>query len=110
MNSTYEKCIKACEHCLRTCQVCLAQMAGKESHNDCPLCCALCIDACLAAIKFMAAGSPFAVEYCKLCMDVCAWCAEQCMQHEHKHCKECAESCLRCVEQCRNVVLAAENA
>jgi hypothetical protein len=104
----YEDCIRACQECFLACQVCLAEMAGKESNNDCPLCCALCVDACITAVKFMSAKSVFAPGYCKLCMDVCAWCAENCMEHDHQHCKDCAEACRRCIEQCRKVVLDAE--
>ena len=78
-------------------------MAGTKSMNDCPKCCVQCIDACLVAIKMMAAGSDYANDYCKLCADICDWCAEQCSEHEHKHCQKCAESCRTCAEECRKM-------
>ena len=102
----YEACIAACQECLIDCQRCLHAMAGMESKNDCPKCCALCIDACLASIKFMVAGNLFAAEYCGICADVCQWCAEQCGQHEHEHCVRCANSCVKCMEECRAIAQA----
>ncbi len=108
MKATYSNCIKACQQCSVACQECLAAMAGKESNTDCPLCCELCMDSCLVAVKFMAADNEFAIDYCKACMDVCAWCAEQCMKHDERHCRECAEFCLRSIEQCRKVVLEGD--
>ena len=101
MITNYESCIKACQECFIECQNCLVQMAGKESMNDCPLCCIQCIEACLVAIKFMIADSKFTPEYCRLCALICEWCAEQCNQHEHEHCKICAASCLACAKECR---------
>ena len=103
MNTIYQKCIEACQQCLVDCQYCLFEMAGKKSMNDCPKCCAECVDACLMSIKMMAADSKHASQYCLLCALICEWCAEQCGAHEHEHCQICAESCKKCAEECRKI-------
>jgi hypothetical protein len=104
MIRNYESCIKACQQCWIDCRYCLAQMAGKQSDNDCPKCCLLCVDACLICIKFMVAEGPLTKEYCRLCAEICEWCAEQCEQHDHDHCKACAESCIACAQECRKLI------
>ena len=99
----YEACLEACRQCLIDCKNCLIQMSGKESMNDCPTCCILCIEAYNTCIAFLMADSKYAKEYCKLCAEVCQWCAEQCGQHDHDHCLACAESCVTCMEACRAI-------
>lgn len=103
MLTTYEECIKACQECLIDCKNCLIQMAGKESMNDYPTCCILCMETCNACISHLLANSPFTKEYCQLCSEICEWCAEQCGQHPHEHCAKCAESCTICAEACRKM-------
>ena len=105
MESPYLDCIEACRKCIADCQYCLLQMSGRESKNDCPLCCILCIESCSAALQFLMADSQYAKEYCNICAKVCQWCAEQCAQHDHKHCEDCANSCVKCMEECQKVVM-----
>ncbi|KAB1067761.1 four-helix bundle copper-binding protein [Tamlana haliotis] len=61
----------------------------------------LCVEACMLFIKFMIADSPFAKKYCRLCAEVCEWCAQQCQQHDHEHCQACAAACTKCAQECR---------
>ena len=103
LNSSYVKCIEACQECLIDCKVCLAKMAGKKSMNDCPYCCVQCIEVLQASIGLMAVDSQFAAEHCALCARVCDYCAEQCAAHDHEHCQRCAESCRKCAETCRGM-------
>ena len=103
MENKYANCIKICQQCIIDCQNCLINMGGKDSMNDCPICCALCIDACLVCVKFLAANSSYAKEYCKLCADICTWCAQQCGEHDHEHCKICAQSCMLCAAECEKI-------
>ncbi|MDD7886591.1 four-helix bundle copper-binding protein [Flavivirga sp. 57AJ16] len=49
----------------------------------------------------MLADSPFVKKYCRLCAEICEWCAAQCKQHDHEHCKVCAASCMACAQECR---------
>ena len=89
MFNNYESAIKAWQQCLIDCQNCLTQMAGKESSNQCPYCCMICIDACLVCVKSIVAQSPFTKKYCRLCAEVCEWCAQQCREHDNEHCQAC---------------------
>ena len=103
LDQSAKDCIAACNDCATACGSCFAHMAGKVSANACPTCCIesaaisrLCADA-------IARNSPFAKQLCKVCADICDWCAKECGAHEMEHCKACAESCHRCAEACRKM-------
>lgn len=96
-------CIDACNFCATECGNCFAHMVGKESHNDCPACCIECSAICHLCADAIARHSPFADQLCKLCADICEWCAKQCGAHDMDHCQRCAESCRRCAEACRGM-------
>ncbi len=102
-DSKYQACIEACLKCFTDCQSCLYQMATQKSMNDCPRCCIECVDACQVAIKAMINDSKWAGDYCKICAEICEWCAKECKEHTDDHCKACAESCRKCAEECRKM-------
>lgn len=96
-------CLDACNLCATECGNCFSHMVGKESTNACPACCVECVAVCRLCADAIARNSPFVKEICKLCADVCDWCAKQCGAHEMEHCKRCAEACLQCAAACRNM-------
>jgi len=104
-NASYDDmvCIQACQVCALDCEKCLAAMIGKESPNDCPLCCYECLEICRQCARALVRSSRFAKEYCKLCAKICDWCAEQCDQHNMEHCQTCAACCRICAETCRKL-------
>lgn len=104
VNSKYQDCIDACQKCIVVNQDCLINMAGQKSMNDCPKCCVVCIDACYVSVKMMAADSQYAEQYCKICAEVCDYCAGQCAEHDHEHCQACAKACRECAEACRKMM------
>ncbi len=103
LDQNAKDCIAACNDCATECGNCFAHMAGKESKNDCPACCIECAAICRLCADAIARNSPFAKQICKLCADICDWCAKQCGAHDMDHCKRCAEACRRCAEACRKM-------
>ncbi|WP_391570438.1 four-helix bundle copper-binding protein [Pseudobythopirellula maris] len=103
VTANYQDCIEACNVCLADCLACVEGMLGKESMNDCPKCCLECAAICRACVEAMAIGGKHAGAFCKLCAEVCQYCADQCGAHDHDHCQKCAESCRRCAESCQAV-------
>jgi len=65
-----------------------------------------CATACYAAAQLMSLGSDRADEYCRLCVDLCEACAEECGRHKNEHCQECAQACRDCAEECLHMVAA----
>lgn len=96
-------CIAACNNCATECGHCFAHMSGMASTNACPSCCVECAAICRLCCDAIARHSPFARQLCKLCADICDWCAKECGAHEMAHCKSCAEACRRCAEACRRM-------
>ena len=96
-------CIDACNLCAVDCGICFSHMAGKESINACPSCCIECAAICRLCTDAIARNSPFAKQLCKLCADICDWCAKECGAHDMDHCKRCAEACRDCAAACRKM-------
>lgn len=96
-------CMDACNACAIACGTSFAQMVGKDSKNACPACCIECAAVCRLCADAIARNGPFVKQTCKLCADVCTWCAQQCGAHEMDHCQRCAEACRRCAEACREM-------
>ncbi|WP_179353820.1 four-helix bundle copper-binding protein [Winogradskyella vidalii] len=103
MNDTYKSIIEINQQCITDCKNCITEMAGKESHNDCPDCCVQCVNACDVLIKMMTAESAYVKQYALLCAEICDYCADHCEEHEHDHCKQCAKTCRACAEACRKI-------
>lgn len=103
MTLPHQACIDACYRCAAACEHCLAQMIGEKSDNDCPHCCRECLAICLLCAQSLAHEGKFHQEICRLCANICDWCAEQCEAHDHDHCQACARACRECAEECRKV-------
>ncbi|QDV78338.1 four-helix bundle copper-binding protein [Botrimarina mediterranea] len=78
-------------------------MLGEKSNNACPKCCLECAAVCRLCVEAMTIDAKFANDYCRLCAQVCNWCAEECAAHDHDHCQKSAEACRRCAEACQSV-------
>ena len=96
-------CLEACNACAIACGICFSQMVGKDSKNACPACCIECAAVCRLCADASARDSPYVKQICKLCADVCGWCAEECGAHDMDHFNRCAEACRRCAEACGKV-------
>jgi hypothetical protein len=103
LDQSAKDCIAACNDCATECGNCFAHMVGKESKNSCPACCIECLAICRLCVDAITRNSPFAKQTCKLCADICDWCAKQCGAHDMDQCKRCAAACRRCAEACRKM-------
>ena len=102
----YASCIEACNACAAACDHCATACLQEEDVKMMARCIALdmdCAQICRLATAYMARGSQFAKEFCRLCADICEACAEECGKHQHDHCQECARACRRCAEECRRM-------
>jgi hypothetical protein len=66
-----------------------------------------CADICRLTSTYMARGSEFANQMCRMCAEVCDACAEECEKHAVPHCQDCAQACRRCAQECRAMEPAA---
>lgn len=106
MHQQYASCIEACNACADACDHCASACLQEQDVKMMARCIALDIDCaaiCRLAAGYMARGSEFANQICRLCADVCQTCGDECAKHEHDHCQQCAEACLRCAEECRKM-------
>ncbi len=62
-----------------------------------------CAAMCYAAAQLMSLGSDHAAAICKLCVELCEACADECGKHKTEHCRECTEACRACAEECRKM-------
>ncbi|MGN6643065.1 MAG: four-helix bundle copper-binding protein [Verrucomicrobiota bacterium] len=103
----YQACIEACNDCAVECEHCASACLEEQDVKRMARCIALdhdCAKICYMASGFMASGSNFADELCKLCADICRACAEECRQHKHmEHCQRCADACERCAQECEQM-------
>jgi hypothetical protein len=63
-----------------------------------------CAAICRMAAAYMARGSDFAVQMCRLCAEICTACAAECGKHRMDHCQACAQACTRCAEACEAMI------
>ena len=59
-----------------------------------------CAQICRLAASFMAQGSEYAKDICRVCADICKACGDECAKHDAQHCQECAKVCHRCADEC----------
>jgi hypothetical protein len=106
---TYKACIEACLKCAAICNHCSSACLQEEDVKMMARCIQLdmeCAALCYAAAQVMSLGGNSAKELCRICMDACIACAEECDKHapHMRHCKECAEACRTCAEECRKMI------
>ncbi len=109
----YQSCIEACNMCADACDHCATACLQEDDVKMMARCIALDIDCaavCRLAAGYMARGSEFAQQVCRLCAEVCEACGEECAKHQHPHCQECAKACKRCAEECRRMAGAGGRA
>ena len=104
----YHACLEACVECLGACEMCSDACLDEDNIKMLARCIRLdrdCAEACAAAVRAMARGGALAQEFCRMCADACAACAEECEKHagHHDHCRICAEACRRCEAECRKM-------
>lgn len=109
MHEKYKETIDACNECAVECEHCAAECLQEENVKALARCIALnqdCAKICYTASGFMASGSEFSEEICRVCAEVCRACAEECRKHKHDHCQRCADICERCAEACERMATA----
>ena len=62
-----------------------------------------CAAICRLAAGYMARGSEFAHELCRLCAEICEACGRECGKHPQEHCQACAQACRRCATECNRM-------
>lgn len=55
-----------------------------------------CAAICRLAASAMARDSEMAKQICRLCIEICLACANECGRHSHSHCQACASACRKC--------------
>ncbi len=103
---TMRACIDACYACAAACDNCSTACLEEDDVKSMARCIARdmdCAQLCRTAAAYMARGSDFAHDLCRLCADVCTACAEECGKHDMDHCQACAAACRRCAEECRRM-------
>jgi hypothetical protein len=106
----HKSCIDACVRCAQECEHCATACLAEPDVKMMAECIRLdrdCAQMCWAAGGFMARGSEFDTDVCRLCADICEACGEECARHEQDHCQRCAEECRACAEECRKMAGAA---
>ncbi|HYE53824.1 MAG TPA: four-helix bundle copper-binding protein [Chitinophagaceae bacterium] len=106
----YKSCIDACLHCASICNHCASSCTQEDDVKMMARCIQFdmeCAAICYAAAQLMSLGSERAMEFCRLCADICDACADECQHHQTGHCQECARACRACAEECRMMVGAA---
>ena len=104
----YQECIEACNKCAVVSSHCASACLQEDNINMLSRCIQLdqdCADICHLAAKFMARGSEFSDQICRICAEVCEACGEECRQHKNMdHCQECADACFECAKICREMI------
>jgi hypothetical protein len=106
LNPRAERCLEQCESCHAECletamHECL-EMGGRHvepAHFRLMMSCA---QLCQTTADFMLSHSPYHVDLCALCAEVCDACAQSCQAVGGL--QDCAEVCRSCAESCRQVV------
>jgi hypothetical protein len=104
----YESCIEACNECAVECKHCAAACLQEDDVKSMIHCIELdrdCAHICYTASSFMASGSEFAEDLCRLCAEICRACAEECRRHDNDHCQRCADACQRCAKECEKMAV-----
>ena len=101
-----QACIDACLACATACDRCAAACLQEDDVKMMARCIANdmdCAQLCRTAAAFMARGSDFARDVCRLCAEVCTACGDECGRHPMDHCQACAQACRTCAEACRRM-------
>ena len=101
-----QACVEACNACADACDHCATACLREQDVKMMAKCIALdmdCAAICRLAASYMARGSQFDRQLCRLCAAVCDACGEECARHEHPHCQDCAVACKRCADECRRM-------
>ena len=98
-------CIDACstchEVCTETANYCL-EKGGKHATAAHIMLLLNCAEIAAACVSFMAGKSPFHVQLCGLCAEICEKCAKECESFDDEIMKKCAAVCRKCVEFCKS--------
>lgn len=106
MHETYKAAIEACNDCAVECEHCASASLQESDVAMLARCIALDREGakiCYTASAFMASGSDFVEQICRLCADVCRACGQECRKFNYEHTQRCADACERCVEECEKV-------
>ncbi|HEU5122858.1 MAG TPA: four-helix bundle copper-binding protein [Verrucomicrobiae bacterium] len=106
MHEKFRSCIEACNECAATCEHCASACLQEHDVKMMTRCINLdrdCARICSIAVGFMASGSQFAEDICRVCAEICRACGEECRRHQVGHCQDCADACERCAEECEKM-------
>lgn len=106
-SNEYRACIDTCLQCAATCEYCAASCLQESDVKMLSHCIELdlaCASICHTAAKLMSLDSHYAEELCRICVDICNDCGNECEKHIHmEHCRRCAEICFICADECRKM-------
>ncbi|CAM7320510.1 four-helix bundle copper-binding protein [Phytobacter diazotrophicus] len=107
MHSEHQDCIDACYQCAIACEHCAASCLNEDDLAMMRNCIKLdvqCSALCRLVAQFMTLESDHIMPLCRICVDVCRACAEECGRHQHAHCQQCAQACRACAQACLQMV------
>ncbi|CAI8724014.1 MULTISPECIES: four-helix bundle copper-binding protein [Kosakonia] len=103
MHTEHQRCAEACYQCAAACEHCALSCLQEKNIDMMRECIKLdvqCAALCRLAGQFMALESKHLLSLCRICVDVCKACAEECSKHQLQHCQQCAKRCRVCAEAC----------
>lgn len=109
MHEKLKDWIEACNECAAACENCASTCLQEDDIKWMARCIMLdrdCANICTIASAFMARGSDFAEDICRMCADICRACGEEFRDHKVDHCQKCADACERCAHECEKMVTA----
>nr|WP_312946739.1 four-helix bundle copper-binding protein [Superficieibacter sp.] len=101
------KCIELCYKCAAMCDFCAASCLRDEDPGRMTECIRLAVQSagiCRLTAQFMSLESPYFKQLCRICVDICKSCAEECAKHQNDHCQRCAKTCRYCADACLRMV------
>jgi hypothetical protein len=103
----YKDCIGACLKCAAICNHCSSSSLQEKDVTMMARCIQIdieCAAICYAAAQLMSVGSSKSHEVCRLCVQLCRECSDECENHDNEHCRECAKACRNCAEECMEML------
>lgn len=97
----YEDCIEASLHCAAVCHRYANTALQHERITECIRLNLECAAICTAAGTLMNFESKHSEKMCKICIEVCEKCAQECEKHDNAFYQECARACRECAKECR---------
>lgn len=108
MRDCVRHCVECHAACIETAVHCLG-MGGEHAGPEHQKLLADCAQACITSADFILRMSNRHADYCRVCTELCAECADQCdrLASGDETMTRCAALCRQCERSCREMAAAA---